>query len=78
MASNTLISHHFEIKSEAPVVRNPEVIVKHQPGSAAIAIYEPRCGTRRHVCFFFLYSIAVGIQGGIYIVVCVCVCACEI
>ncbi len=32
------------------MVKNPEVMVKHQPGSAAIAIYEPRCGTRRHVC----------------------------
>ncbi len=45
-------SHHFLIESEAPVVRNPEVMVKHQPGSGATTIYEPRCGTRRHVCFF--------------------------
>ncbi len=45
------------------MVRNPEVMVKHQPGSGATTIYEPRCGTRRHVCFF-LYFTAVGIRGG--------------
>ncbi len=48
-------------RSEAPVVRNPEVTVKHQPGSSANAIYELRCG-RRHVCF--LYFTVFGIRGG--------------
>ncbi len=63
---HTLISRsrHVEIENETPVVRNPEVTVKHQPGSTATAIYEPRCGTRMHVCCFFLYFTAIGIRGG--------------
>ncbi len=37
---HTLISRsrHVEIENETPVVRNPEVTVKHQPGSTATAI----------------------------------------
>ncbi len=58
-------SHHVEIEREAPVVGSPEVMAKHQPGSAATAINGPRCGTRRHVCFFFLYFTAVGIRRGL-------------
>ncbi len=54
---------HVEIESEALVVRNPEVTVKHQPESTATLIYEPKCG-KRHVCFLFLYFRAVGIRGG--------------
>ncbi len=59
----TLISpsHHVEIESEAPMVRNPD-----QPGSAATTTYEPRCETRRHVCFFFLYFTVVGIRGDMF------------
>ncbi len=31
-------SRHFEIESQAPVGRNPEVTVNHQPGPAATGI----------------------------------------
>ncbi len=57
-------SRHFEIESEAPVGRNPEVTVNHQPGPAATGIYEPRCKTRRHIFLLLLYFTAVGIRGG--------------